>query len=350
MRTMRTEAKMKRIEATAPTRVDLAGGTLDIWPLYLFHQGPTTLNVAIDIRTRAVIEPRKDSRIQLTSEDTLKELDYRDYDDLMSDSSGELSLLKEHIKHWLKPTKKGKPKGFHLFTNSDSPVGGGIAASSSLNIALCGAFSAFLGKKNNAEKLIPLAGNLEARVLRTPTGIQDYYPAFFGGLNVIRLEAAGPTREVVKFNASKFSERFILVYTGRPHISGLNNWQIMKDHIDGNRHTYQCFEDLRDVARDMYDLCRKQDWDRAPTLFEREFQARVALSPVFSSTEIERLHGLALKWGARAIKICGAGGGGCVFLWTEPKQRNHVEEECRKAGFRVLQAHPTLQGLRVKTS
>jgi hypothetical protein len=27
------------IDTSAPTRIDLAGGTIDIWPLYLFHPG-----------------------------------------------------------------------------------------------------------------------------------------------------------------------------------------------------------------------------------------------------------------------------------------------------------------------
>ena len=341
---------MTRIEASAPTRVDLAGGTLDIWPLYLFHEDPITLNVAIDIRTKAVIEPRKDSRIVLTSQDTLVEKSFIDYDDLMASPGLELSLLREHVKYWLKPTKKGKIKGINLITNSDSPVGGGIAASSSLNIALCGVFSAYLKKKMQPETIIPLAANLEAKVLRAPTGTQDYYPAYYGGLNVIRFSAGGSRRELLKFDIKKFADRFTLVYTGKPHISGLNNWQIIKDHIDGNRHTFSCFETLRDVALDMYQLCRKGDWDHATGLYEREFAARVALSPVFSSAEIERLHGHALGWGAQAIKICGAGGGGCVFLWSDTKKRNRVEEECRRAGFRVLQARPTLRGLSVKIS
>ena len=62
-----------RISASAPTRIDLAGGTIDIWPLYLFHHGAQTLNAAISLRARAWIEPRPDERVELVSEDTDKQ-------------------------------------------------------------------------------------------------------------------------------------------------------------------------------------------------------------------------------------------------------------------------------------
>ena len=58
------------IETSAPTRIDLAGGTIDIWPLYLFHPGAQTLNAAISLRARARVESRSDDRIVIRSEDT----------------------------------------------------------------------------------------------------------------------------------------------------------------------------------------------------------------------------------------------------------------------------------------
>ncbi len=57
------------IESSAPTRVDLAGGTIDIWPLYLFHPGAATVNFAISLRAHCRIETRADDRIILESHD-----------------------------------------------------------------------------------------------------------------------------------------------------------------------------------------------------------------------------------------------------------------------------------------
>ena len=83
---------------------------------------------------------------------------------------------------------------------------------------------------------------------------------------------------------------------------------------------------------------------------DEEFHARVGLSPVFSSPEIERLRTLGINAGAQALKICGAGGGGCAFLWCPPDKRSIVEKECQQAGFQVLRAKPTRVGLEIKTS
>src|ERR1017187_7558553 len=61
-----------RIESRAPTRIDLAGGTLDIWPLYLFHEGSLTVNCAITRYASCVIAtaPEEPRRIVLVSRDT----------------------------------------------------------------------------------------------------------------------------------------------------------------------------------------------------------------------------------------------------------------------------------------
>ena len=80
-----------RIETSAPTRIDLAGGTLDIWPLYLFHPGAQTVNAAISIRARATIESRTDNRILIRSQDTGATVEAEDWRELWEQR--ELRLL-----------------------------------------------------------------------------------------------------------------------------------------------------------------------------------------------------------------------------------------------------------------
>src|SRR6266478_7090060 len=57
------------IESLAPTRVDLAGGTLDIWPLYLFHNNSQTINFAINCYARCRLTSRRGQTIELISRD-----------------------------------------------------------------------------------------------------------------------------------------------------------------------------------------------------------------------------------------------------------------------------------------
>ncbi len=207
-----------KIEAVSPTRIDLAGGTLDLWPLYVFHKNCVTVNLAINIYTRVTLIPRQDEKIILSSQDTKVEKVYKNIHEVPEGKDHDLHLLRVHVEFW-------KPKtGFELHTQSESPIGAGIAASSSLNISLCGAFSTLTGRKLTTEQIVTLAGNLEARVIQTPTGCQDYFPALFGGLNRIDLTELGPKRSAIDMDLSEFEKYFVLVYTGRPHHSGLNNW------------------------------------------------------------------------------------------------------------------------------
>ena len=114
-----------RISASAPTRIDLAGGTIDIWPLYLFHPGAQTLNVAISLRAHAWIEPRPDERIELVSEDTDRLVNLS-VDQLHGDET--LPLL-------AKLAHRFGARGMRLTTRGESPAGAGIAGSSAMNVA-----------------------------------------------------------------------------------------------------------------------------------------------------------------------------------------------------------------------
>ena len=92
----------------------------------------------------------------------------------------------------------------------------------------------------------------------------------------------------------------------------------------------------------MRSVCREQKWSEFPRLFREEFSARTQLKPLFSTREIERLQELALENGADAIKVCGAGGGGCVMIWGPPERKAKVIEICQKNQFQVIEASPIL--------
>ena len=112
------------IEATAPTRVDLAGGTIDIWPLYLFHPGATTVNFAVSLHAACRIEPRADDRIILESRDrgVTFETSLAGVQDLVREER--LELISKLV-HFFKPET-----GFRLVADSMAPAGAGLGGSS----------------------------------------------------------------------------------------------------------------------------------------------------------------------------------------------------------------------------
>ncbi|HEX4924373.1 MAG TPA: galactokinase [Bdellovibrionales bacterium] len=337
---------MTKVSAKSPTRVDLAGGTLDLWPLYTFLGRATTLNVAIDIFTYAEITQRSDRQVTLIIDDMSAKKTYASVEECLADEDGSFRLLREHVRYW-KP-----PFGFELRTRSESPVGGGLGGSSSLSVTLLGAFSRWLDRKLTVDQAVTAASNIEAKVLHVPTGTQDYYPPLLGGLNLLHYSADGckPQKFVSKACFAEIEKHFILVYTGKPHQSGLNNWEVLKDTIEKRGNAMAALGELKVVADEMVRVLNAGHWSAIKDLLNEEYNARVKLSSVFTSPEIERLKRVSLEAGAEAVKICGAGGGGCVLVWSPPEVREGVIKQCRNAGFQVLPARPIEQGLAVEVA
>jgi D-glycero-alpha-D-manno-heptose-7-phosphate kinase len=326
---------MSKISVKSPTRVDLAGGTLDLWPLYMFVGGAKTINVAIDIFSSAEIEKLDDNRIILESLDLGLKKEYPDLQSCLSDRSELVSLLKSQISYW-------KPKhGFHLTTKSNSPIGAGLGGSSSLTISIMKAFARLTETDfSSSESMVNVAHNIEAQVLNTPTGTQDYFPAIKGGLNIMSYGAFGVHHECIPVGATPMDQHFLLVYTGKAHHSGLNNFEVMQKAVGKDPRTMEALYELKHIAEQTEHSVRQKDWMKLPDLFKQEFAARVKLAPAFSSPEIERLESLTLSKGAEAVKICGAGGGGCVLVWVSPGKKESVAKACLSEGFQVLEAKP----------
>ena len=137
-------------------------------------------------------------------------------------------------------------------TDSESPAGAGISGSSALMIATTAALARFTGRNLTLEQMRVIAQNVEAQIIEVPTGCQDYYPALYGGVSAIHLDADGIHREAVPVAPEEIESRFVLAYTGVPRKSGINNWEVFKAHIDGDRRVFRNFEKISQIARAMH--------------------------------------------------------------------------------------------------
>jgi len=179
------------IVAQAPCRADLAGGTIDLWPLYLFHSGAMTVNFALNILTTCRITPLKGKRIHLRSIDTQKEEQFASFDQLRAMNKFRLPLAARLLQFF------APKEGVLVETDSESPAGAGISGSSALMIATTAALARFTDRNLTLEQMRVIAQNVEAQIIQVPTGCQDYYPALYGGVSAIRLDADGIHRELV---------------------------------------------------------------------------------------------------------------------------------------------------------
>ena len=333
------------IESSAPTRVDLAGGTIDIPPLFLFHEGASTVNFAVSLLGRCRIETRDDDRIILESVDQKTKVETSVGDIACLKYETRLELLSKLV-YFFRPER-----GFHMTTESEAPAGAGLAGSSTLNIACIGALNKLVGDRYDPDRFIPIAANVECQVIKVPTGFQDYYSAQFGGVACIHFGPEGITREQLTVDAAELERRIVICYTGEPRNSGTNNWEITKRHIDGDRDIFNIFDGIRDTSLKMRTALTTHDWDAVGNILADAHPQRKRLSPNITTPQMDHLIETALANGAIAPKVCGAGGGGCIAFYCETGRRPEVEAAlATQTGAKVLnwQVHP--QGLSVTVS
>ncbi|MCU1262968.1 MAG: kinase [Bryobacterales bacterium] len=330
-----------RITAKAPCRVDLAGGTLDIWPLYLFHANAVTVNFAVDRYTSCVLETRVDARIILRSRDLNREEIFESVESLRAAKRYQLPLLAWLVRHFSPDT------GFELCTDSEAPAGAGISGSSALIIAVAAALNRLTKSGHSIEKLREIAQNVEAQIIRVPTGAQDYYPAMYGGVSALALGPAGIRRSMLPVEPEELNARFVLAYTGEPRNSGINNWEVMKAHIDGDRAVHRNFDHIATIANGMRCALERSDWDDAGRLLREEWSHRRKNAPGISTPLIDRLVDITRRSGAQGAKVCGAGGGGCVLFLVDPSAKDKVAAAIVKEGATVLPARVAERGVKL---
>jgi len=188
---------------------------------------------------------------------------------------------------------------------------------------------------------------VEAQLIEVPTGCQDYYPALYGGVSAIHLAADGIHREEIPVPAAEINSRFVLAYTGAPRHSGINNWEVFKAHINGDKKIFRNFAEISSIAQSMRLALLKSDWKEIAHLLHEEWKLRKTNAPGITTPLIENLVASAMKNGALAAKVCGAGGGGCVIFLVEPDAKLRVSEVIPTIGGQVLPFKLATKGLSV---
>lgn len=328
---------------SAPTRIDLAGGTLDIWPVGLLVRRAATVNAAISLRAQATVAPAPRFRVV----NRQRGLD-------LSSASPDLffrhpfAALAGRLLDFFKP-----PAPVEIEFETAAPPGSGLGGSSSLGMAIAGALNEVLGTGWTIRQLVRIVMDTEVRILRTATGAQDQFAAGLGGTRVHHWVSPEPRSESVPWmddGADPLDERFVLVYTGEAHSSADPNGSVLERIFAGEPSAVRGMEVIAEAAYGMRDALLVRDWDGVSEMLDREWGARRALSAMVSTPTIERLSDAMRQAGARAVKACGAGGGGTMIAIAPPGKRPAVVEAARAAGGEILDAASDPVGLRREPS
>lgn len=326
------------ITASAPTRVDLAGGTLDLWPISLLVEDALTLNLAVSLRAHVAVEPRRDGRLVVVSRDRGRRVGRR-LPLRPRDVQGPLSWLLRLTAAFDLP--RG---GATLTVRAEAPAGAGLGGSSALGVAVAAALDRFCGAGSSREALLRRVQGVETREIRVPTGNQDYLAATYGGLHAWHHTVDGVRRERIAIPAG-LEERLVLAYTGEPRHSGFSNWDMFRRFVDGDRRSRSGMESVADLARRMRRALREEDLDAVGRLLGEEGRLRYRLAPSVATPALLRAGEAARSRGALGVKVCGAGGGGCLVAFARSGRRREVAAAIASTGARVLEAGPDRRGV-----
>ncbi len=354
-------AKQKglKISSRAPVRVDLAGGTVDIWPIHLFLEDPLTINAGIDLFAEASLTASipKNKKVSPTlrwiAEDQNAELqatwaDLEKGVEHVHPPQG-LKLHVELLRYFF---KNQKPVELEIRTRAKSPAGAGLGGSSALSVALIGVLASWArgGKAVRAaqlgEQMIDIARDIETRVIAVPAGLQDYYGAMYGGLQSIAWDVARHRREALPVKLLKQLEsRMVVFYSGQSRNSGINNWALFKAFIDKDPVVRGKFSGIVQKTHALRNALLETKWESVVQAIRDEWSIRHTLAPGISTPEIDTFMSSIQKLSKQplALKVCGAGGGGCFFVLMEKE-----DPELRRAFVRAAEATGTIRHLPVK--
>jgi D-glycero-alpha-D-manno-heptose-7-phosphate kinase len=329
---------MKKVIVRAPVRADLAGGTLDLWPIYLFHPGSRTVNVAISYYAESEVCTTGDSAIDVHLTDQQYRQRYESLQELAADPKA--ALIYRALEHF-------RITGISITTRTDAPRGSGLGGSSALTVTLVRALSEFAANPVGGDDLVFLVRDLETRLLGVPAGIQDYYPPVYGGLAALHLEPGVPVRHAISLPVSELAQHFVLHYTGVSHFSGTNNWEMYKRQVEHKKKVQKGFAKIAATSIDMERALESGDMEAAGRALAKEWENRKGLIDGISTPEIDAAIAAATEAGAWGGKVCGAGGGGCIVFLTPKEKRDDVIRALGNVEGRVLDAYPVAHGMTV---
>ena len=314
------------VRASAPARIDLAGGTLDLWPLHVLHPGSVTVNVAID--RRAVCRAKESrSGFLVRAAGAGWQRSAADAAELLADPRTALagSLISA--------LEISRPLEIELA--SAVPYGSGLGGSSALCVAMLGALEKWSEVDLSGVDRVDFVRDVETAVLGKPAGVQDYYPPLSGGVHRIWFHAGATRADTVAVDSELWDRHLTLFDTGVSHSSGMNNWEVFRSRLEGDLRVTEHLEGVRRAAAAMAAAVSNggaQDFAAMGTALAQEWEARRRLAPVVSTPAMEVAIAAAIAGGAWAGKGCGAGGGGCVVVLSPAERTESVRRALAALG------------------
>ena len=333
------------IRSKAPLRLGLAGGGTDVAP-YSDLYGGAILNATISMYAYATIQPRTDKKIILNSVDKGYRKEIKSANLLKIDEQFNLAtgIYNRIVKDFTK-----KPLSFELTTFVDAPAGSGLGTSSTLVVAILGAFVEWLQVPLGEYDLAHLAYEIERIDLNMAGGKQDQYAATFGGVNYMEFfkddkVIVNPLRiKPVYLNELAFN--LVLYNTATSRLSSKIIENQTKNILNKNVVTIEATHKLKQQAVRMKEAILKGELNKIGEILDYGWQNKKLMAKGITNPLIDEIYQTAMDNGASGGKISGAGGGGFIFFYCPENTRSKVIAALKKFGGESKRYEFTTQGL-----
>ncbi len=317
--------KYKTLRGKSPLRISFGGGVTDL-PYYFERYGGAVISTTIDKYVHATITKRADSKVLLNS-DSEGEIVFDIRDELKYD--GQYDIAKATIKV-IKPDF-----GFELHLHNDLPPGRGLGSSTSLTVLIATLLNSLQGEQCGNYRLAELSHRIEREELGIRGGWQDQYAAVLGGFNYMEFTRGKKISFPLSLEEdviNELNERLLLFYVGQSHSSG-DIHRVQESSFKQNEETnVKRLDELKRIAIEMRDSLATSELERFGQLLHESWLVKKSLTDVTTTDTIDRLYELGLHTGAMGGKLLGAGGGGYLLFYVNPKKINQVTKAIKDNG------------------
>lgn len=331
-------------------RIGLAGGGTDVSP-YTDLYGGAILNASITLSAYASLEPTKDGKVTLTAFDRSEKEELDISKELPI--NGHLDLLKGVYNRIMKDYPFAC-EGFQLSTFVDAPAGSGLGTSSTLVVAILGAFVEMLKLPLGDYDIAHLAYEIERNDLKLAGGRQDQYAATFGGVNFMEFYKddkviVNPLRIRPQY-MHELENNLVLYFTATSRESASIIKEQVKNVSNKNEQSIEAMHQLKEQARMMKESLLKGKLNEFGEILDFGFRQKRKMAANISNSRVEEIYEAAKSAGATGGKISGAGGGGFMIFYCPGISNYNVKQTLLKFGGEVRNYNFSRYGLTTWTA
>jgi D-glycero-alpha-D-manno-heptose-7-phosphate kinase len=316
----------------APLRIGLAGGGSDVSP-YSDLYGGAILNATISLYAHANIQPLSEPRIILESLEYRENQEFSLLDELPVD--GNLDLLKG-VYNQIRKDYMIQPSGFHLSTHVDVPGGSGLGTSSTLIVAIIGAFVEWLHLPLGSYDIAQYAYAIERQYLKMVGGKQDQYAATFGGVNYMEFYEnnkviVNPLRINMPY-LLELENNLLLYFTQTTHVSSDIIKEQQQNVINNRSDSVEAMHKIKAQAIEMKEALLTGNINRIGEIFDKGYTFKKQMAHNISNEFLDNIYKEAKKAGAIGGRISGAGGGGFMLFYCPENKKFAVIKSLERMG------------------